>query len=167
MTTRISADLLRGIFDYDPRTGTLTRKKAFGTRSPGPCSKGKNRHGYLTARVGRVTFQQHRLIWVLVTGQWPDRLIDHINEDGADNRWSNLRLADESQNSWNARRRSDNKTGYRGVSKHGNRFCANIRIGGHRRYLGSFATAEKAAAAYAVASKAVRGEFHSEREAKS
>ena len=44
--------------------------------------------------------------------------------------------------------RSDNTTGFRGVTKQGNRFQANITISGKREYIGYFATAKEAAEAY-------------------
>ena len=41
-----------------------------------------------------------------------------------------------------------NTTGFTGVYKHGDRFQANIRIGGTQQYIGTFDTAEEAAIAY-------------------
>ena len=41
--------------------------------------------------------------------------------------------------------RSDNTTGFRGVSKEGNRFFAQIYIGGKKQYIGAFGTAKEAA----------------------
>lgn len=45
-----------------------------------------------------------------------DELIDHINTNGLDNRKRNLRIADKSTNSINAGKRSNNKSGFTGVS---------------------------------------------------
>jgi len=47
--------------------------------------------------------------------------------------------------------RFDNTIGYRGVSKSGNRFQAQIRIGGKVQYIGSFGTTKEAAIAYDLA----------------
>ena len=43
---------------------------------------------------------------------------------------------------------SNNTTGYRGVSKKGNRFAASISIGGKQQTIGTFGTAKEAAEAY-------------------
>jgi len=43
---------------------------------------------------------------------------------------------------------SGNTTGFRGVDKHGNRFRAQITIGGKKQNIGTFGTAKKAAEAY-------------------
>lgn len=77
-------------------------------------------------------------------------LIDHINGNGLDNRKSNLRLADKSLNAINSKIRSDNSTGYRGVTfnKKTKKYMAEISRNGKRTYLGLFNTAEEAHRAY-------------------
>ena len=47
--------------------------------------------------------------------------------------------------------RSDNTIGYRGVTKRGNKFAAQIYTGGIKHHLGSFGTTKEAAIAYDVA----------------
>lgn len=48
--------------------------------------------------------------------QFPTSGVDHINGNKLDNRRANLRLCNQSQNSSNARLRSSNTSGYKGVS---------------------------------------------------
>ena len=43
---------------------------------------------------------------------------------------------------------STNTIGYRGVYKNGNRFMAQIRIGGKQQYIGTFGTTKEAAETY-------------------
>jgi len=82
-------------------------------------------------------------------------LIDHINGNGLDNRKSNLRLADKSLNAINSKVRSDNSTGYKGVTfnKKASKYMAEISRNGKKKYLGLFNTAKEAHEAYLTASK--------------
>lgn len=95
----------------------------------------------------------HRQIMGAEKGQ----LIDHINQNPLDNRRANLRFADKSINALNAKRRSDNTSGYRGVifNKQAGKWQANIQIAGRKIHLGFFVHAEKAAEAYEAARKEV------------
>lgn len=99
----------------------------------------------------------HRLILAAPKGAE----VDHINGDGLDNRRGNLRLATSSQQKMNTRRRSDNASGFKGVSWHTKRqkWRAVISAGGETRHLGYFNTPGDAAQAYAEASARLHGEF--------
>lgn len=110
------------------------------------------------AAAGDKTLFMHRLL-LPECPPWPLGEIDHINGNGLDNRRSNLRICTKAQNQWNARRRTDNTTGYKGVSKHGNRFKAYIFADGKQIHLGMFATPEEAAEQYKIASRKYYGEY--------
>ena len=88
-----------------------------------------------------------------MTGQWPDRLIDHINGVRDDNRFANIRQADDAVNAQNQRRACvDSKTGLLGVffdSKRTNKpFYSTIGVNKKKIWLGRFETAEQAHQAY-------------------
>lgn len=87
--------------------------------------------------------------------------VDHINGDSLDNRRANLRPATPLENMRNARRRSDNTSGYKGVSWDGERsaWAAYIRVIGHRHFLGRYADPVSAARAYDDAARQHFGEF--------
>lgn len=92
----------------------------------------------------------------------PDELhVDHINGDRLDNRRSNLRLATNQQNTWNAGLSKRNTSGFKGVSWHTRDliFGAHIRIAGRQKTLGEFANAISAARAYDEAARRHYGEF--------
>lgn len=86
--------------------------------------------------------------------------VDHKNGCGLDNRrQGNLRPATPSQNQANAKRRSDNKTGYKGVTLRRRMFEAHITHMGKRRYLGSSKSGEGAHAIYCARAAEIRKEF--------
>lgn len=101
-------------------------------------------------------FAMHRVI----CGVPDDLLVDHENCDGLNNRRSNLRPATRSENSKNSRISIANKTGHKGVRLHpSGAWVARIRVNGSLIHIGSFASKDDAAAAYASASKLYHGEF--------
>lgn len=92
-----------------------------------------------------------------------DKIVDHINGNGLDNRRSNLRICTWAQNLCNKKIDKRNKTGYKGVynepegSK--NPYRAMIGYDHKLRYIGLYATAEDAARAYNDAARELHGEF--------
>jgi hypothetical protein len=106
-------------------------------------------------------YAEHRIIWKMMTGDDPSDTVDHKNNDPRDNRWSNLRIANETQQKWNRGLQSNNKSGYRGVSLHMNgRYQARINDGRTYKHLGLFDTPKEASEAYQAAARMLHGEFH-------
>lgn len=149
--------ILKAALDYDPSTGIFKWKEGrhFAGRVAGCVGSG----GYRKIAVGGKQYTAHRLAWLYMTGVWPDDMIDHINRVPDDNRFSNLRECDLSQNLANSERKKSNASGYRGVSKAGRKFLARIHIRGRHRNLGMFDTAEEAYEAYLLALHSEHGEF--------
>lgn len=158
----ITAEYLRRLLHYDPGTGVFRWKIWGGERAPAGTTAGSMMAlGYSTICIDSRHYLAHRLAWLYMTGDWPVVDIDHANLDKADNRWSHLREATRAQNKGNESRRSSNTTGAKGVYWHrqNRKWIANIRRNGKQTYLGSFATRDEAAAAYAAAAKEHFGEF--------
>ena len=112
---------------------------------------------YLNIRLMNRSWSAHRIIYKMVTGEEPDE-IDHIDRNGLNNAWTNLRPCTKAQNMQN-RRSAGNKSGFRGVSAAGKRWAANISTEGVTTYLGLFDTPEEASAAYNAAAVLLHGEF--------
>jgi len=105
----------------------------------------------------------HRIIMARILGRPLQRseAVDHVNGNPLDNRRINLRLASKSQNAANAKLRSDNSSGYKGVcwSIPGNRWRAYARANGKQIHLGYYDTAEDAHQAYCKFAEEHYGEF--------
>ncbi len=97
----------------------------------------------------------------MITGEWPNKLIDHIDGDPSNNRFANLRMATFSQNSANSRVHSINASGRKGVFWHKQcgKWMASITIFGKQKHLGLFDEIEDAANAYDRAARDAFGEF--------
>ena len=115
----LSQDKLREALAYDPGTGIFSWKVHRRPQSP-PGTKAGWHSGKKAQRIeleGQ-NYLVHRLAWFYIHGAWPNQ-IDHINGDRSDNRIVNLRPADNSQNQANMAAKSNNSTGYRGISIRG------------------------------------------------
>lgn len=165
----LTLDEARQIFDYNPETGDLiwkvTRLSYRGCVVPGAIA-GTNSHGYIAVTVNQRFYRAHRIVWLLMTGEWPPKTmdLDHINGDRSDNRWCNLRLATRSQNNWNKPVQANNPHGVSGVYQRtyrtGNtKWHARVYVDRKPILLGHFDTMEEAVAARKAAEIKYFGEF--------
>ena len=122
---------LKSKYTYCPTTGNITRAVRCGNYPQGSVCAAKVTNGkYLKVE----TMQAHRLAWFLYTGEQPPEQIDHINGDGLDNRWCNLRAATYSTNQMNTGVRSDSATGIKGIHivSRSKAYVARVIVGGKR-----------------------------------
>lgn len=146
---------LKALVTYDPVTGVLTRK------SDGVVLGSPHSGGYLRTGLAGNQYYLHRLIWLYMTGAWPDNLVDHDNTIRSDNRWDNLRPATDEQNQHNRKIDSRNTSGVKGVcwSTHHGKWKASLTAYGKRKYLGYFDALQDASVAISLARKQLHGEF--------
>lgn len=157
MSTKPPSEVLEHI-SFDPETGSFWRIQSTARVPAGSRADTLAASGYRRVKFKGKYYSAHRLAWFLVTGEWPELLIDHKNMDKGDNRFSNLRLATHSQNTINTVARGVLP---RGVTFHKReqKFQAQIKAGGERHYLGLFDTAEQAHNAYLGAALRLHGDF--------
>lgn len=160
----ITPSELHKLFHYNPETGHLIWKVAGARRrKPGDIAgcPVKGEKGRVKVGIQNKIFWAHRIIWAMQTGEWPDKQIDHINEDPSDNRWCNLRLATKAQNMRNVTLHKSNTSGHKGVGFHKprNKWRAYIKADGKNYHLGLFSTKEEAIQARIKAAKNLHGVF--------
>lgn len=153
---RITQELLKARFTYDPESGKLVYRVCCGRCLPGREAGTIDRRGYRVVNVLGQPRAAHRLIWIMMTGAWPSDEIDHINRVKGDDRWANLRDVSKSDNIANAGARADSRSGARGVVRFRKGWKAEVGVRGARYHLGVFATKEEAAAAHDLANEIIR-----------
>ena len=90
----INVDYIYNLLHYNPDTGLFMWKER---RSPA-CTKGwftgnVNGRGYATIRIDGKLYLAHRLAWLLMTGSFPQKRLDHIDRNKLNNKFNNLREA--------------------------------------------------------------------------
>ena len=155
----LTIERLRKLLDYNQLTGIFSWREQRQHIKAGSVAGCLKKSGYVEIKIDGVNYQAHRLAWFHVHGEMPEELIDHENLIKKDNKFLNLRKATPAQNLRNRIVRRDSGTGLKGVYVSSNRFKAQITVDGRRINLGSFATPEEAACAYAKAAKEHHKEF--------
>ena len=116
---------------------------------------GRGENGKLKQRI----IKMHRLI----TGAKQEDVVDHINGDGLDNRRSNIRICDRTQNQGNRYVQKNSKSQIKGVEmrvrKSGVSWIAYIVKGCKKKSLGSYRDKNDAARAYNEAALEYFGDF--------
>lgn len=157
MKFAITAEFVREILAYDKESGVLSWRVHTRNTKIGQVA-GSFSNGYGQIQINGHNYRAHVLAWLIITGEWPEPHVDHINGIRSDNRWCNLRLATTSQNAINCKPRSNDLP--RGVSKTGSgKFCAKLWMGGKYQCLGTHNTVGEAERAYLTAAKDYHGEY--------
>lgn len=148
--TNLTADRLRELLHYDPTTGVFTwRAGRQGVSHAGAVAGDMNKRGYWRICIDGRRYMANVLAWLYMTEMWPSLDVDHRNNVRHDNRWKNLRHVTRSVNNQNQQRaRTDNKSGFLGVSPNRKGWSASITLMRKKVHLGTFPTPEQAHAVY-------------------
>ena len=155
----LNADVARELFTYS--NGELIRNIGRRGKSPaGSVAGSKARDGYLRVTCDYRSYQVHRVIWLVVYGEWPNGFIDHIDHNRTNNLICNLRVTTMLGNGRNQSMHKDNSSGVNGVHWHirDKTWNARIQVNGKGIHLGTFTTLDNASKARADAD--IKYKFH-------
>ena len=136
---------IKELIDYNPDSGLIYRKKIGSeNKALGTVVKRRGKSYLTVCFLGKIHYA-HRLAFIFMTGIIPNE-IDHIDGNGMNNKWINLREVDRKNNCKNIRIRDDNKSGVTGVyfDKDRNKWASMISHSGKHFSLGRFENKELA-----------------------
>jgi hypothetical protein len=107
----------------------------------------------------RYSLSMHRYLMGLEYGD--ERAVDHKNGNKLDNQKTNLRVCTRGENNLNVGRRSNNKSGFKGVywCNFYKRWVTKTKKDGKRYFIGYFDCPEEAYRAYCARVLELHGEF--------
>jgi len=145
---------------YDYKNGELYWKKStnnkvkIGSKAGG---NSVNSDGRKSISINKKRYLASRIIFLHQKGYLPS-MIDHVNGIKTDNCIENLRPATSLTNNQNAKIRSDNISGFKGISwsKDKKKWSVQIRINGKKKSFGHFKDLELAD----LVSQEARNKYH-------
>jgi hypothetical protein len=154
----LDQDYLKELFEY--KDGELYWKVKFTNSINIGDIVGTKNNKYSKVGIERNRFYKHKIIFMIHHGYCPST-VDFIDGNPFNRKIENLRTATRSDSCCNSRKRSDNTSGYRGVSwdKTRNKWVSVITKNQKRMHLGYFECIKEAYKIYCNAAKKYHGEF--------
>lgn len=174
----ITIEYLIEALDYDPLTGESIwnfrpihhfkderAMKIWNTKHAGKPAgtikvREKDNYKRLMISIDHKQYGASHLYWFIMTGSWPETTIDHDDTNPLNNKFSNLRLANQSNQEANKKVKKGKKLP-KGVSFHkkNQNFRARLKINQKEIHLGTFDCPAAASCAYQIAADIHFGEF--------
>ena len=141
---------------YDPLTGLFTWLKSnsdkikvgqvAGCKQSAKNSKGVRVRTSIAIRINKRSYLAHRLAFIYMTGELPNNVVDHIDHNPWNNKWSNLRDVTHKENCKNSSIKSTNTSGHVGVRKDTitGKWRSCIKVDGANKSQGCFETFDEA-----------------------
>jgi len=152
-------DSIKEYLELDGETGAARWVKTYSGKEISKPLKPSHSEGYVRVQFYGKRYFVHKLMYWWYNGVYPDK-VDHKDGNVENNRLSNLRIANDRQNSIN--RKPSGVSEFLGVYYHkkNNRWCSSIKPDKSSKvFLGSFTSEREAALVYNYKAKEVHGEF--------
>ena len=145
----LTQERIKEILSYDMETGLFTWLVSNSNRvSVGDVAgykklaSGTGKH-YIVIRINKELYYAHQLVWLYMHGKftkYPIEETDHIDGNGCNNSFNNLRIVSKNENHKNVRLQSNNTSGVCGVSWDSSRskWVAAIKINQSTKMIGRF-----------------------------
>lgn len=131
LKTNLSISFTQSILNYDPISGIFTWRKRHGKgrsvsvfnalyagmQAGSIVSSNKSKTNYIAIKINGKSYKAHRLAFLFMGENPPDE-VDHLDHDGTNNKWENLRASNRFDNQKNLPIQKSNKTGVVGVNWH-------------------------------------------------
>ena len=116
MYSSLTQARLQELLSYNPESGIFTWKLSNSNRvTVGSIAGSLRQHGYWYIGIDGKYYGAHRLAVLYITGQFPESVVDHLDRDRANNKWTNLQCTSTAINI----RRQD-------TPKHNTSNCKNV-----------------------------------------
>jgi len=146
----ITKDFVLDMLNYVPESGLLLQRKNRPKVKVGSIAGVITPYGYRYIQLDGRKYAAHRLVWLIETGEFPKKHLDHIDGNKLNNCFNNLREVTVKQNSENKIAQKNNQIGVRGVcfNKRLGKYIAQIQHNGKNNHIGVFETIDQAKEAY-------------------
>ena len=157
----ITQEYLKEILIYNKEAGIFTWKVNHTRKSRIGDIAGTLNKNYIEIQINKKKYRAHRLAWLYEYGSFPKHNIDHIDGNPSNNKISNLREANQSQNGMNKKLHKNNNSGIKGVGWHkaSKKWRARITINRIQHNLGLFDDKELAELVVMEARNKYHGKF--------
>ncbi len=136
----LTQDEAHRLFEYKDGVVLWKERPKFSRKPKGDMEAGTaSGHGYKKIVVSQKKYYVHQVIFLMQHGYIP-KLIDHIDGNTNNNAIQNLREANKTQNSHNAKMRLDNTSGHKSVIWHkkANKWMVQLQLQKKSKYFGVF-----------------------------
>lgn len=162
--TELTQARIKELLNYDELTGVFTwvvnRKGRYG--KIGHIAGTLAMRGSIHIMVDGKKRLAHRLAWLYIYGIFPIDMIDHIDGNPINNKITNLRECNVSENGRNRLAQKNNTSGFKGVTWHKTRgkWRSSMMLNRKSIHIGHFDSANQASIAYEAYTKEIYREFY-------